>query len=359
MKLPVSHLVPGMRLSRPVYGLKGQMLLNRGVELTLSYISGLKRNNVLAITVESMPGFDDMEAEEILEESVRVRAMASILNWVETTKKRKQFVDVVDNVTSITEEILSGKIPSGGLAEISTADVYTFAHSIDVCAFSIYMGLYYGYKKDDLLKLGIGSILHDLGKAKIPPEILNKPGKLTDEELEEIKNHPVFGYNMLMDNISDQLSENSLEIVLNHHERYNGTGYPRGIKRDEIGDMASICALSDIYNAMTTERVYRKAFPPNEAYELIMTYGENNFKLRLIKLFSSCVCPYPVATLVLLSTGEIACVIATNRNLAFRPVVKVLESGERIDLSSELSVVIKRSLTPEEAQSTIVRYSLA
>jgi HD-GYP domain-containing protein (c-di-GMP phosphodiesterase class II) len=220
------------------------------------------------------------------------------------------------------------------------------------------MGLYYGYKKDDLLKLGIGSILHDLGKTRIPPEILNKPGKLTDEELEEIKNHPVFGYNMLMDNISNQLSESSLEIVLNHHERYNGSGYPRGIKRDEIGDMASICALSDIYNAMTTERVYRKAFPPNEAYELIMTYGDLNFKLRLIKLFASCVCPYPVATLVLLSTGEIGCVTASNRNLAFRPVVTVLETKERIDLTRELSIVIKRALTPEEAQRVIVRHSL-
>jgi HD-GYP domain-containing protein (c-di-GMP phosphodiesterase class II) len=359
MKLPVSFLIPGMKLSRPVYGLKGQMLLNRGVELTLSYISGLKRNNVLAVTVESMPGFDDLEAEQVLEENVRVRAMASILNWVESNKKRKQFADVVDNVTTITEEILSGKIPSVGLAEISTADVYTFAHSIDVCTFSIYMGLYYGYKKDDLLLLGIGSILHDLGKAKIPPEILNKPGLLTNEELEEIKNHPIFGYNMLMDNISDQLSDSSLEIVLNHHERYNGSGYPRGIMRDEISDMVSICALSDIYNAMTTERVYRKAFPPNEAYELIMTYGDVNFKLRLVKLFSSCVCPYPVATLVLLSNGEMACVTATNRNLAFRPVIKVLESGESIDLSRELSVVIKRALTPEEVQSAIVRYSLA
>jgi HD-GYP domain-containing protein (c-di-GMP phosphodiesterase class II) len=347
-----------MRLSKPVYGLKGQMLLNREVELTTPYISGLKKNNVLAVAIESMPGFDDLEAEQILEENVRVRAMSSILNWVETNKKRKQFVDVVDSVISITEEILAGKIPSGGLAEISTTDVYTFAHSIDVCAFSIYMGFYYGYKKDDLLKLGIGSILHDLGKAKIPPEILNKPGKLTDQELKEIKNHPVFGYNMLMDSISDQLSGNSLDIVLNHHERYNGSGYPRGIKRDEIGDMASICALSDIYNAMTTERVYRKAFPPNEAYELIMTYGDLNFKLRLIRIFSSCVCPYPVATLVLLSTGEIGCVTATNRNLAFRPVVTVFETKERVDLSRELSVVIKRALTPEEAQAAIAKYAI-
>ena len=176
MKLPVSHLVSGMRLSRPVYGLKGQMLLNRGVELTTPYINGLKRNNVLAVTVESMPGFDDTEAEHILEESVRIQAMTSIQNWVETNTQRQQFVDVVDSVTSITEEILSGNIPSGGLAEISTADVYTFAHSIDVCALSLHMGLRFGYKKPELLELGIGSILHDLGKTKIPRRFLTNRG---------------------------------------------------------------------------------------------------------------------------------------------------------------------------------------
>jgi HD-GYP domain-containing protein (c-di-GMP phosphodiesterase class II) len=163
---------------------------------------------------------------------------------------------------------------------------------------------------------------------------------------------------MLIDNISDQLSDSSLEIVLNHHERYNGSGYPRGIKKDEIGDMSGICALSDIYNAMTTERVYRKAFPPNEAYELIMAYGDLNFKLKLVKLFASCVCPYPVGTLVLLSTGQAGCVTSANRNLAFRPVITLLETKEKIDLSRELAVVIKRSLTVEEAQSAIVRFTL-
>ncbi len=96
---------------------------------------------------------------------------------------------------------------------------------------------------------------------------------------------------------------------------------------------------------MTTERVYRKAFPANEAFEMIMAYGDLNFKLRLIKLFAACVCPYPVGCLVLLSIGQVGCVTATNRNLPFRPVLTVLESGEKIDLSKELSVVIKRALT--------------
>ncbi len=361
MKLPVSHLLPGMRLSRPVYGQKGQLLLNRGIELTSSYIRGLRDHQVLAVSIESMPYgklvLDDYVAEMILEESVRAQAMVSIQNWVETNRKQKEFASVVESVTTIVDEILNGKIPSGGLAEISAADSYTFAHSIDVCAFSVYMGINYGYKKKDLLTLGIGSILHDLGKTKVSPEILNKPGPLTDEEFNEVKNHPAWGYDMLTEGASGQVSDNSLEIVLNHHERHDGSGYPRGLKEKEIGDMAGICAISDVYNAMTTERVYRKAFPPNETYEMIMTYADRYIKYELVKLFSTCVYPYPVETLVLLSTGKVGCVTAANRNLPFRPVVTVLGTGERVDLREELSVVIERALIPDEARAAFLRFA--
>jgi HD-GYP domain-containing protein (c-di-GMP phosphodiesterase class II) len=361
MKLPVSYLIPGMKLSRPVYGQKGQLLLNREVELTSSYIKGLKEHRVLAVSVESMPGggpaMDDQAAELILEESIRAEAMASIQTWAESNRKQEKFAGVVESVTTIVDEIVSGKIPSGGLAEISAADVYTFAHSIDVCAFSIYMGLNFGYKKDDLLTLGKGSILHDLGKTRVSPEILNKPGRLTDEEFEEVKNHPAWGYEMLTKVVSNQVSDAALEIVLNHHERYNGSGYPSGLKGDAISEMAGICALSDVYNAMTTERVYRKAFPPNEAYEMIMTYGDREIKYELVRLFSTSVYPYPIDNLVLLSTGKVACVTAINRNLPFRPVVDLIGTGERINLSEELSVVIERALIPDEAQAVFLGFA--
>jgi hypothetical protein len=106
-------------------------------------------------------------------------------------------------------------------------------------------------------------------------------------------------------------------------------------------------------------RVYRKAFPANEAYELIMTYGDHDFKMRLVRLFATCVCPYPVDTLVLLSTGEIGQVTANNRNLPFRPVVTVIESKEQVDLGKELPVVVKRALTDDEAKAALIRYALS
>jgi HD-GYP domain-containing protein (c-di-GMP phosphodiesterase class II) len=344
-----------MQLSRPVYGQKGQMLLNRGIELTTSYIKGLKEHRVLAVAVEGIIDFDCTDAVEILEESIRVEAMVSIQNWVETNRKQEGFVRIYEHVGVIVSEILAGKIPLYGLAEISTADVYTFAHSIDVCAFSVYMGIHYGYKKDSLITLGIGSILHDLGKTRVSPETLNKPGGLTAEEFGEVKNHPLWGYEMLVDDTSIQISDRSLEIVLSHHERYDGSGYPRGLRGDEISDMAGICALSDVYNALTVERVYRKAFSSKEAYEMIMTYGDLNVKHDLVKLFSKCVYPYPIETPVFLSNGRIAVVVRNNRNLSLRPVVVVAGTGEKIDLSEELTIVIERALTPDEARAAFFR----
>jgi HD-GYP domain-containing protein (c-di-GMP phosphodiesterase class II) len=346
-----------MKLLRPVYGPKGQMLLNRGIGLTASYIKGLKEHRVLAVAVEGIIDLDCMEAVEILEEDIRLEAMGSIQGWVETNRKQEEFVKVYECVGAIVSEILAGKIPLGGLAEISAADVYTFAHSIDVCAFAVYMGIHYGYKKDSLLVLGIGSILHDLGKTRVSSEILNKPGRLTEEEFGEVKNHPLWGYEMLIEDASVKISDRSLEIVLSHHERYDGRGYPRGLKGDQISDMAGICALSDVYNALTVERVYRKAFPSNEAYEMIMTYGNLNVRYELVKLFSKCVYPYPVATPVLLSQGQIGLVVGNNRNLPLRPVVAVAGTGEKIDLSEELSVVIEWALSPDEARAAFLRFS--
>jgi HD-GYP domain-containing protein (c-di-GMP phosphodiesterase class II) len=345
-----------MRLSRSVYGQQGQLLLKSGVKLTSSYIASLKRHNILAVIVDTMSGYDGQDAEFYMRESTRIHAMASMQRWMQANKRQHEFSGVIDSVKTIVEEILAGRIPSVGLAEISASDLYTFAHSIDVCAFSVYMGIRYGLKKDRLLKLGIGSILHDLGKVRVPPETLNKPGKLTEAEFQVIKNHPVWGYNMLLEYLSNQLSDTALEIVLNHHERFDGNGYPNGLKGDDISDMTVICALADVYSALTADRVYRRAFPLNEAYEIILASGNTAFKLDIVRLFAASVHPFPVDTLVLLSTGQIGCVLSLNSNLPFRPVIMIAETREIIDLAQSLSVVISRSLTDDEAQAAMIGF---
>ncbi|MGB9793346.1 MAG: HD-GYP domain-containing protein [Thermacetogeniaceae bacterium] len=259
MKLPVSYLLPGMVLARPVYGLKGELLLNKGTVLTASYIFALRRRGVMAVHVQGPLPFDPTEALKVLDDEVRAEAMNAVRVWVERGRRRADFSGVIDQVANVVEEILSGKVPCGSLSEISSADIYTFAHSVDVCILSVTAGVKMGFKRKDLMKLGIGALLHDLGKTKVPPEILNKPGKLTEEEFKEIKKHPVWGYKMIIDEPDSRVEMESLLVMLNHHEKYDGSGYPRGLKGDEVGIMPAICAAADIYNAITTDRVYRKA----------------------------------------------------------------------------------------------------
>ncbi|WXJ79082.1 hypothetical protein MTMBA_11640 [Moorella thermoacetica] len=352
MKLPTSYLAPGMILARPVYGQRGVLLLNRGVSLTSFDISALRRHGVLAVYVEGPLSEEELrEARAVMEEEVRVHTMNVVRSWAENGRRRANFASIVDQVKSVVDEILAGRMPTNALSEISAADSYTFAHSVDVCVLSVAAGVRLGYKRDDLLKLGVGALLHDLGKSRVPPEILNKPGKLTPAEFAEMKKHPVWGYKMLREDMDGWVDSVSAAIVLNHHERYDGSGYPRGLKGKEIHLTAAVCAAADMYNAITTDRVYRPALPPHEAYEMLMGAGGSALDFRAVQAFLPCVDPYPAGTLIRLSTGEIAVVLSSDPAMPFRPKVMLVATGEIVDLQKELAVVITGLLPPVEARA--------
>ncbi len=354
MKLPTSHLAPGMRLARPVYGTKGEKLLNQGVELTDAYIKALRRRGVLAVCVGDP---NDQFYENVLAEEIRINAMEAVRSWVENSAQKKNLKQVIESVEAIVEEILAGKYCVSGLTEICTTDAYTYMHSVDVCVLSLTVGVELRFAKKDLIRLGTGSILHDLGKTRIPLEILNKPGRLTAEEFAEIKKHPVLGYEMLLSK-TNEIDSETASIVLDHHERYDGSGYPRGLRGEDIGIMPAICAISDVYNAITTDRVYRKAFPAYEAYELLMGSGNTMFDADVVNTFLLCISPYPIGSLVRLSNGLIARVIKTRKNQPFRPIIGLLDANQKngeLDLMKENNIVITGVIDPNEACAIIAK----
>ncbi|MEN6392014.1 MAG: HD-GYP domain-containing protein [Syntrophomonas sp.] len=341
MKILVSDLTPGMVLARSVYGPNGKRLLNRGVKLNAKYIYFLKKYNVLAVNVQST--LDDLlpQDENILEDEVKLCAVGAIGQWTNAKgRTSKQYSTMVHSVEDIADEILSGKLPLSNLTEISSFDTYTFAHSVDVCALSVYCGMKLNYPRNRLILLGIGSLLHDLGKVKLDSRILNKPGQLNDEEHSQIKNHPVWGYSMLHKEININVDARSAIILLNHHERYDGTGYPRGLKGAEIDEMSAICSIADVYNAMVTDRVYRKALSQSEVYEFLLASGKVMFDMNTLKTFLFCINPYPIGSFVKLNSGHIGCVIGSNPDLPLRPMLQLIPSREIIDLKKELSLVI-------------------
>ena len=354
VKAHVSYLVPGMKLAHPVYDFQGHFLLNKGVTLTTGYIKALQNRRILSVYIEGVAIPDEFitQQQDAIEETIRADAFASVLNLFE--KGDVAAVNAVAvSVDSIMLELLAGKTAIGALTEISSSDAYTYAHSVDVCILALETGILQKYGKDKLLKLGIGCILHDLGKVKTPSEILNKSGRLTPEEYEIIKKHPHDGY-LLAKKTQPDLANVSASIIYQHHERYDGSGYPLGLAGESIEEMSSICCISDVYNALTTDRPYRKAIASNEAYEYLMAAGYDIAGKKVSDAFLHCVTPFPIGSMVLLSTKDSGVVVQVNHDLPLRPQVYVPTRKHMIDLSSELAVTVLRideEVNPEQVIS--------
>jgi putative nucleotidyltransferase with HDIG domain len=251
-----------------------------------------------------------------------------------------------------------------GLTNIKNHDEYTLNHSINVCLLSMALGRRLGLDKKELLNLGISAFFHDIGKLDTPLEILNKPGKLTDEERAVMEKHTYQGAERLaqMDEHS-LLPLGALQVSLEHHIKEDFTGYPRYYKRSTVNLFSKIVKIIDFFDAITTSRVYRKkAFTRDQAMALMVEKSGTEFHPLLLKIFINMLGGYPVGTLVLLDSGEMAIVVETNPEISFfrRPKVKLIVDrsgkkidGETIDLAEtdsqtgKYSRTIVKSLDPE------------
>ena len=197
-----------------------------------------------------------------------------------------------------------------------------------------------GLERGDLFELGLGAILHDIGKIFIPKEILNKDQKLTPEEFEEIKSHSIRGYTFLADQWNIPAQANA--VVLSHHEKYDGTGYPHNLRGKTIPPYGRIAAIADVFDALTSNRPYRKALSPSEALEYIMGNGGIHFDPQIIGTFVEGIALYPVGTKVELNNGMHGIVVKNYPNLGTRPVVKILSDAKEqvyYDLSNDFSLL--------------------
>ncbi|GEA18005.1 MAG: hypothetical protein PWR22_1185 [Moorella sp. (in: firmicutes)] len=227
------------------------------------------------------------------------------------------------------------------MAMLKDLDPYSARHSLNVTVLATLLGLKLGLSQKELLVIGVGAMLHDVGKLEVPPEVLLKPGKLTAEEFALIKRHPQAGYERLEGVVSEAVRR----VARDHHERCNGSGYPKGLRWEELSLAARCVAIADVYDAVTTDRCYRPRYLPHEGMELLMVESTmGNLDLKLVRVFLQAIASYPVGTTVRLTTGEIARVIAQEPEVPMRPVVEVLQprrrAGEVIRLLTNPSVLI-------------------
>ncbi len=231
----------------------------------------------------------------------------------------------LDNVSpvvqNITESILRNSGALLGLLRIKTKDDYTFLHSVSVCTLLVAFCRSRGMDDETIYQAGIGGLLHDTGKALVPDHILNKAGRLTDEEFAIIRKHPRDGYDILRQ--TPEIGQIPLDITLHHHERRDGSGYPDRQAEGQISELAQMAAIVDVYDAITSDRCYHKGMPAADALRKIYEWSKFHFSPSLTQEFMRCVGIYPVGTMVMLESGRLGVVVEPHESNLLTPKVNV------------------------------------
>lgn len=326
----------------------GKILLRAGVKLNSRYVIKLKELGVFFVYIEDERLDDVLIEDERLSELKQntMRNMSKIIKNIHSCNN-KHVKESLSMVEELVDYIISMGDVNKSLYDIQTYDNYTFVHSLDTCIMSSFLGLSIGLNEKELKDLAIGGILHDIGKLQISDKIITKKGPLTKEEFAEIKKHPVYGGEILSKNV--RINDNVIKAVTQHHERIDGRGYPYNLKDNEISKYGKIVCICDVYDAVSNDRVYRKKFRPNEAYELILAGSGTAFDNSYVQTFRETFAVYPLGCCVKLSNSVEGYVISQNRNFPDRPVLRVLyDSNTRapiqfyeINLIEHPSIVIE------------------
>lgn len=352
----IRDLQEGMRIDQAIVDRMDRTLIARGTLLDTYLIDALRKMSLGGVYISEGEEEDALPKPEEPtsaiarnnisklreDDPVRVNLSASVKKRVsegiQYLYNNSDDPHFAQTTTSVTDELMRAINDNEAIAvdinALKTSDEYTFKHSVDVATMSMIIAKKQGLSQQDIYNIGIAGLLHDMGKSKIPLEILNKPGRLTDEEFAVMKKHPLLGYEILK--AKNEFSQAISFAVLQHHEKMNGKGYPMGVTSEKIVPYAKILSVVDVYDALVTERPYKKAFSQRTAVEMIMSMSEE-LDLNAMKSFLASVILYPVDSTVELSNGERARVVKNNSSSALRPTVVGLDTGNVYNLADDLA----------------------
>lgn len=355
--LTIKQCKPGMRLAKKIFTEDGIVLLGENMELTTRLIARLEACNVQYVYIQD-PRTDDIHNETLIsEETFRIavkeirKNFSVMMEPVSTLRgSSRPFVakPLKEMMGLIIDDLSGNKDAMIMLMNMGIVDHYLYQHSLNVCVYTTLLGMSYGYSREETIHLGLGALLHDIGKTKIDVDILKKPDVLTKEEYDTMKLHTVRGFEILKE--EPNLPLTVAHCALQHHERLDGSGYPRALLGNDIMEHAKWIGIVDSYDAMTTSRVYSNPMLPHLAMEHLYAGSGTLYEQWMLAHFRDKVVIYPIGITVLLNTGETAVVVDYDPSYPQRPIVRVImnEIGEdlkvpyEIDMSQELSIMITK-----------------
>ena len=363
-RIDLNEISPGSTIAKDVFNSSGTMLVSKGTVVMDRFIKQLEDIGIRELYVEDTPDnyqecLDEEEEEsgdnmgdldgdipadsandieknqklaeegkkklpidDVIYEKTRVQAHMQVKKIMIRYSAHSHInIDRIHKIIeNIIEQLLSRREIVLTLSQLRSIDDYTYEHSVNVSVLSLIVGIDLRLERSELENLGTGAMLHDIGKAVIPDNVLKKPSKLTNSEFNEIKKHTEYGYEILS---SIELPEEVASIALHHHEKYDGSGYPNKLKGDEIPLFSRIVAVADVYDAISNDRVYKRKLSPDKVYRQIAQLGTSHFDPDIMEKFVSHLALYPNGSGVILNTNHRGIVIAQNKLLPQSPVIRI------------------------------------
>jgi putative nucleotidyltransferase with HDIG domain len=348
IEVKTDFLYPGVILKGDAFTAEGEKVIDGFKAISAETIAFLKSKNIKVIyyTRPAPMTKNTCAANRVIPLEVLEKAF-SVAEEIEVSILKKSPLpqkEIENTVEEIIKAIAMAEMDAVlDLLGLKSFDEYTYTHSVNVAMLAIMFAKKLLWDDEKIKQLGIGGMLHDIGKLLIPKEVLNKKGKLVSEEWEMMKNHAIFGYEILKN--QSQYPEDVIQISLHHHENFDGKGYPEGLFGDKIDEMSSIITICDTFDAMTSVRPYKVALPQWFSFLFINNQRSQKFNPRLVASFVSIMprvtCEtdiIPAGTFVMLNTQEIARVIKTSAVNTFKPAVEILINSRNEQLKFPLSV---------------------
>jgi HD-GYP domain-containing protein (c-di-GMP phosphodiesterase class II) len=336
----VAGLKKGMILSRDIVGENCQILFPANTKLKADHIEKINRLGFSGAYTRNET-YGEILPEPIIPEELYLDAVRTAKDLITEarsvgakTGRATRLSDEKRDVVTPVIDVLAEKRRLLDYIDQKPYKEYEYYHAVSGMILSLLIGFELGFDRERLYELGVAALLHDIGSVFLPPEILNRPGTLTDEEFEMVKRHTDMGFAYLHERF--MLSEEASMGALQHHENYDGTGYPSGLKRKQISLVGRIIAVTDVYDALVSRRPFRAAMYARQGLEILEQKADRKFDPDIVEAFAKAIAPFPIGVTVKLSNAEKAVVFRNSRDNPNRPkLISADRKGEYIDLAKD------------------------
>lgn len=352
--IKVSERAIGEVLGKSIYSSSCKLLLSKSTVLKENHIKSLNKNNINYIYIDDDMSYD-IELETYVDEALVMEAVSSLkeifndTGFINGHKSASSMIPLDDYnnvekiVQSMVREVYSSPKMLYNMIELMGTDMYTYTHSVNVAVLSILTAKSLGLDKKTVEKIGIGALLHDIGKSRIDNELINKPGKYSTDEYETMKLHSKHGYDMVKSDTV--ISPITKQIIYFHHERLDGSGYPEGLQGNQIPVYVRLVTVCDMFDAMISDRSYRTKMSVYEALEVLNAESVYNIDPSVLSSFIENIAVYTVGSSVKLTDGRVGIIVKNNKAYPTRPVVRIVDLEtkkpiEEIDLMKNLTSFI-------------------